>query len=109
MKLVHVLTWSELSGCDRVLDLVGEPLDLLDVLWVLPLRLRAGVELGVHRHPSVAVVVELVLLDHESLLDTLLPGPVLSVRLSLNEDLRSTVDSRESALGDGRNRRGGVG
>lgn len=82
-----MLTRSKLPRLDRVLNLVRQPLDLLDILGILSLRLRSGVELVVHRHPTVKEVVELSLLDDETFLDTLLSSPVLSMSLPLDEDL----------------------
>jgi hypothetical protein len=95
------LTRSKLPRLNCVLNLVRQPLDLLDVLRILPLRLRSGVQLIVHRHSTVKEVVELSLLDDETFLDTLLSSPILSMGLPLDEDLEPKEAKKISSQDDG--------
>lgn len=83
------LTRLETSGQDGILHLVGQLLHAIDLLDRLFPTLDQFVELVIHGQPTGDKVVGLVLGDGESSLDGFLSGPVFSVGLSLDKDLRT--------------------
>ena len=85
----QIHTWLEFPGQDRVLNLIRQLNHRIDFLAALLPFLEQLFKLLIHGVLAAEESVDLVLLDWETGLDRLLASPVLSVRLSLDEDLNS--------------------